>query len=76
METLMNRRSYPFKPSPADQLVIRKWKWRLGCVYGAILLGLVVVAFVNPGRDRAELAKRAPEPSFSSVSMNNNHPTR
>jgi len=71
----MNRRSFPYKPTPADQLVIRKWKWRFAIAYVAILLGLVVFALVSPGQNRAELAKRAVESGFSSASMTGKHPT-
>ena len=42
----MNPRSFPFKLTPEDRLTIRRWKWRLAAVYGAVLLilGLIVTA--------------------------------
>ncbi len=68
----MNRRSYPYKPTAADQLVIRKWKLRLTIVYGVILLALVGVTLVNPGGQRTEQATIPAE----HASVTNTHPTR
>ena len=72
----MNRRSYPYKPTPADCLVIRKWKWRLALVYGAILLGLVVVALVSPGQNRTDEAGNRAGRGFSSALATTDRPAR
>ena len=36
------------KLRPEDDLTIRKWKWRLAAVYGAILLFLVLIVAAGP----------------------------
>ena len=34
--------------TPEDQLTIRKWKWRVAIVYGAVLLFLVLIVAAGP----------------------------
>ena len=36
------------KLTPEDQLTIRKWKWRVAIVYGAVLLFLVLIVAAGP----------------------------
>ena len=59
------------KLTSEDQLIIRKWKWRLAVVYGAVLLFLVLIVAAGPftktdtasierGFSAATLAGRAP----------------
>jgi hypothetical protein len=48
MEALMNRGSYPYKLTAEDHLVIKKWKWRAGAAYGAVLLVLVLIVAAGP----------------------------
>ena len=43
----MHPKSYA-KLTPEDDLTIRKWKWRLAAVYGAILLFLVLIVAAGP----------------------------
>ena len=43
----MHPKSYA-KLTPEDELTIRKWKWRLAAVYGAILLFLVLIVAAGP----------------------------
>ena len=43
----MGPRSFA-KLTPEDQLTIRKWKWRIGIVYGAVLLFLVLIVAAGP----------------------------
>jgi hypothetical protein len=55
MEAPMNPRSFRFKLTPEDRLTIRRWKWRLAAVYGAVLLilGLIVTATPQHEPDNA-----------------------
>ena len=48
MEALWIRGSYPYKLTAEDHLVIKKWKWRAGAVYGAVLLVLVLIVASGP----------------------------
>ena len=43
----MHPKSYG-KLTPEDDLTIRKWKWRLAAVYGAMLLFLVLIVAAGP----------------------------
>jgi hypothetical protein len=70
MEALMNRRSYPYEPSAEDQLVVKKWKCRMGALYGAVLLVLVLIAAAAP-YTKTDIAKRGDDPAFSFVAMEN-----
>jgi hypothetical protein len=73
--TLMNRRSYPYKLTSADYLVIRKWKWRLTIVYGsAILLALVAIALMSPGQNRTEEAGNHSARGLSSALVTTDRP--
>jgi hypothetical protein len=46
-EVPMDPKSFA-KLTPEDELKIRKWKWRLAAVYGAILLFLVLIGAAGP----------------------------
>jgi hypothetical protein len=74
MEALMDRRSYPFKPSPEDLIVINKWKVRLAAVYGAVMLMLVLVLFASRGSERTEIAKRDAGANFSAAAVAGERP--
>jgi hypothetical protein len=58
MEVLMDRISYPLKLAPEDDLLIKKWKWRLAVVYGAILLMLILIVAAAP-YTKTDVAKAA-----------------
>ena len=71
----MNRGSFPYKLTPEDHLLINKWKWRVGAVYGAVLLVLVLIVAAAP-YTRTEVAKRGGDPALSSASIANNRLAR
>ena len=66
MEALMNPRSFPFKLTPEDRLTIRRWKWRLAAVYGAVLLILGLIVTATP-RHEPDSANRGIETGFSTA---------
>jgi hypothetical protein len=68
MGALMNRGSYPYKLTAEDHLVIKKWKWRAGAVYGAVLLVVVLIVASGP-YTKTEVAKRGRDLTFSSSAM-------
>lgn len=68
MEVLMDRISYPLKLAPEDDLLIKKWKWRLAVVYGAILLMLILIVAAAP-YTKTDVAKSGGEAAFSSASI-------
>jgi hypothetical protein len=68
MEALMNRGFYPYKLTAEDHLVIKKWKWRAGAIYGAVLLVLVLIVASGP-YTKTEVAKGGGDLTFSSSAM-------
>ena len=71
----MNRGSYPYKLTAEDHRVIKKWKWRVGALYGAVLLVLVLIAASGP-YTRTEVAKGGGDPTFSSAAVANSRIAR
>ncbi|HEY2183605.1 MAG TPA: hypothetical protein VGH39_01315 [Xanthobacteraceae bacterium] len=73
----MNRGSYPYKLTAEDRLLIKKWKWRVGAVYAAVLLMLVLIVVAAPyTRTTTEIAKSGNEPVLSSAAMADRRPVR
>jgi hypothetical protein len=69
IEAFMNSESYPYRLTAKDSLIISKWKLRMGIVYGALLIVLLLLVMVaNPSRDRNEIAKNSADHGFSSAS--------
>jgi hypothetical protein len=68
MEVLMNRGSYPYRLTVEDHHLIKKWKWRVGAVYGAVLLVLVMIVAAGP-YTKTEVAKGVGDSVFSSAAL-------
>jgi hypothetical protein len=65
----MDPRSFP-KLTPEDQLTIRKWKWRVAIVYGAVLLFLVLIVAAGPyTKPKTDTASSGSEGGFSTATM-------
>ena len=63
----MGPRSF-VKLTPEDQLTIRKWKWRVAIVYGAVLSFLVLIVAAGP-YTKTDTASSLSEGSFSTATM-------
>ena len=76
MKTMVNRSSFPYKPTAEDRLVVRQWTLRLTIFYSAILLALVLVGFVSTMHDNTDIAKAPWQQPFSAASMTIHLPAR
>jgi hypothetical protein len=63
----MDRRVFA-KLTPEDQLTIRKWKWRVAIVYGAVLMFLVLIVAAGP-YTKTDTASSSSEGSVSTATM-------
>jgi len=63
----MGPRSFA-KLTPEDQLTIRKWKWSVAIVYGAVLLFVVLMVAAGP-YTKTDIASSRSEHDFSAATL-------
>ena len=63
----MNPRSL-VKLTPEDQLTVQRWTRRLGAVYGAVLVMLVLIIAAAP-RQKPEIASSRSAPDSTAAAM-------
>jgi hypothetical protein len=65
----MDRRSFTYKLTPEDRLIIGKWKLRIGLVYGTVLIALVLIMIVRPSQRSTEIAEAPAMRSYAPASL-------
>jgi hypothetical protein len=65
---MLERRSFPYKLTPEDRVIISRWKVRVGMVYGAVLIALLLFV-VRPSHQSTEIVKATAIPGFAPASL-------